>query len=187
MYLHQKNFDECAHWFKEQVGAEPAKASEKILKEFQAWNLLSYVRLRALALELQQPVHNLPPVPAERLTEYQRADYPWPLVLKWAALSLYLEGQKDEARALLTKVSQQLEAKNNKFAIRTLAVAPYQMLGLLRSDGKLHSDYETFLAELTTTEPGFADYVAKHRLQKIWQPKAKTMWERAVCLPFYYA
>ena len=188
VYLHQKNFDECAQWFKEQVGAEPARFFEKIQgqQKYDGWELQSYVRLRALALELQRPVHNLPQVPTESLKKYEKAGYPWPLVLKWAALNLYLEGQEAEARELLTKVIKQLKAKNNRFTERTLAVAPYQMLGLLRSDGKLHSDYAALLADLNTV-PGFADYVVKNRLQKIWQPEAKTMWKRAVCLPFYYA
>ena len=64
--------------------------------------------------------------------------------------------------------------------------AVYRDMRLLRTDSKLRSDYKALLEKLMKTEPRFAKYVESHNLGKIWDD-GRTLWERVMCLPGYYA
>ena len=185
VYLHQKNQEQCRSWFEKQVDAKPSEFLEGWLstKRGSPWALLSYLRLRGLELELGGT--DVPALDPAKLQDYEKADYPWPLILKWAAFGLFSEGKKDEAKALLQQALKRLEG-SSKFTRRTLALSHYQMLGLLRTDSKLRSDYKALLEELMEAEPGFAKYVESHNLGKNWHD-GRTLWERAMCLPGYYA
>ena len=183
VYLHQKNLEQCRSWFKKQVDAKPSEFLEGWLstKRSSSWALLSYLRLRGLELGGT----DLPALDPAKLQGYEKADYPWPLILKWAAFGLFSEGKKDEAKALLLQAVNRLEG-SSEFTLRTLALSHYQMLGLLRTDSKLRSDYKARLGELMEAGPGFAKYVESHNLGQIWD-NGRTLWERAMCLPGYYA
>lgn len=185
VYLHQKNQEQCRSWFKKQVDVKPSEFLDGWLstKRGSSWALLSYLRLRGLELELGGT--DLPALDPANLQGYEKADYPWPLILKWAAFGLFNEGKKDEAKALLRQALKRLEG-SSEFTRRTLALSHYQMLGLLRTDAKLRSDYKALLEKLMEAGPGFAKYVESHNLGKIWDD-GRTMWERAMCLPGYYA
>ena len=98
---------------------------------------------------------------------------------------MFSEGKKDEAKALLQQALKRLEG-SSKFTLRTLALSHYQMLGLLRTDSKLRSDYKALLEKLMEAEPEFAKYVESHDLGQIWDD-GRTLWERTMCLPGYYA
>ena len=187
VYLHQKNQEECRSWFEKQVDAKPSEFLDGWLstKRGSSWALLSYLRLRGLELELGGT--DLPALDSATLQDYEKADYPypWPLILKWAAFGLFSEGKKDEAKALLQQALKRLEG-SSEFTLRTLALSHYQMLGLLRTDSKLRSDYKALLEKLMEAEPEFAKYVESHDLGKIWDD-GRTLWERTMCLPGYYA
>ena len=185
VYLQQKNPEECRSWFEKQVDAKPSEFLEGWLstKRGSSWALLSYLRLRGLELELGGT--DLPALHPAKLQGYEKADYPWPLILKWKAFGLFNEGKKDEAKALLQQSLKRLEG-SSEFTLRTLALSHYQMLGLLRTDSKLRSDYEALLEKLMEAGPRFAKYVESHNLGKIWGD-GRTLWERAMCLPGYYA
>lgn len=185
VYLHQKNPEQCRSWFEKQVNAKPSEFLDAWLstKRASPWVLLSYLRLRGLELELGGT--DLPALDPVKLQGYEKADYPWPLILKWAAFGLFSEGKKDEAKALLQQALKRLEG-SSEFTLRTLALSHYQMLGLLRTDSKLRSDYKARLEKLMEAEPGFAKYVESHNLGQIWDD-GRTLWERAMCLPGYYA
>ena len=185
VYLHQKNLEECRIWFEKQVDAKPSEFLDGWLstKRGSSWVLLSYLRLRGLELELGST--DLPALDPANLQGYEKADYPWPLILKWAAFGLFNERKKDEAKALLQQALKRLE-ESSEFTLRTLALSHYQMLGLLRTDSKLRSDYKARLEKLMEAEPGFAKYVESHNLGNIWDD-GRTLWERAMCLPGYYA
>lgn len=185
VYLHQKNQEQCRSWFKKQVDVKPSEFLDGWLstKRGSSWALLSYLRLRGLELELGGT--DLPALDPANLQGYEKADYPWPLILKWAAFGLFNEGKKDEAKALLRQALKRLEG-SSEFTRRTLALSHYQMLGLLRTDAKLRSDYKALLEKLMEAGPGFAKYVESHNLGKIGDD-GRTMWERAMCLPGYYA
>ena len=185
VYLHQKNQEQCRRWFEKQVDAKLSEFLEGWLstKPGSPWALLSYLRLRGLELELGGT--DVPALDPAKLQDYEKADYPWPLILKWVAFGLFSEGKKDEAKALLQQALKRLEG-SSEFTRRTLALSHYQMLGLLRTDSKLRSDYKALLEELMEAEPGFAKYVESHNLGKNWHD-GRTLWERAMCLPGYYA
>ena len=185
VYLHQKNQEQCRSWFEKQVDAKPSEFFDGWLstKRSSSWALLSYLRLRGLELELCGT--DLPALDPAKLQDYEKADYPWPLILKWAAFGLFSEGKKDEAKALLRQAVNRLEG-SSEFTLRTLALSHYQMLGLLRTDSKLRSDYKARLENLMEAGPEFAKYVESHNLGKIWDD-GRTLWERAMCLPGYYA
>ena len=185
VYLHQKNPEECRRWFEKQVDAKPSEFLEGWLstKRGSPWVLLSYLRLRGLELELGGT--DLSALDPANLQGYEKADYPWPLILKWAAFGLFSEGEKDEVKALLQQALKRLEG-SSEFTLRTLALSHYQMLALLRTDTKLRGDYKALLEELMEAGPGFAKYAESHNLGKIWDD-GRTMWERAMCLPGYYA
>ena len=185
VYLYQKNLEECCSWFEKQVNVKSSEFLEGWLstKRGSSWALLSYLRLRGLELELGGT--DLPALDPAKLQDYEKADYPWPLILKWTAFGLFSEGKKDEAKALLQQALKRLEG-SSEFTLRTLALSHYQMLGLLRTDSKLRSDYKALLEKLMKTEPRFAKYVESHNLGKIWDD-GRTLWERVMCLPGYYA
>ena len=185
VYLHQKDPEECRRWFEKQVDAKPSEFIEGWLstKRGSPWVLLSYLRVRGLELELGGT--DLPALDPAKLQDYEKADYPWPLILKWAAFGLFNEGKKDEAKELLRQALKRLEG-SSEFTLRTLALSHYQMLGLLRTESKLRGDYKALLEELMEAGPGFAKYVESHNLGKIWDD-GRTLWERAMCLPGYYA
>lgn len=185
VYLHQKNQKQCCSWFEKQVDAKPSEFLDGWLstKRGSSWALLSYLRLRGLELELGGT--DLPALDPAKLQGYKKADYPWPLILKWAAFGLFSEGKKDEAKVLLQQALKRLEG-SSEFTLRTLALSHYQMLALLRTDSKLRSDYEALRKKLMEAGPRFAKYVESHNLGKIWHDD-RTLWERAMCLPGYYA
>ena len=187
IYLKQKNLEKCHHWFERQVGVKAPEFLERdaSTERNSAWARLSYLRLRGLELELKGR-SELPALPPAELQKHEKDDYPWPLILKWAAFGLLKEERKDEAKKLLLAASKQL-AGSRQFTLRSLALSPYQMLGPLRTEPMLRSEYKTLLQELTAAEPGFAEYVERLDLQQIWDNDGKTLWQRALCLPGYYA
>ena len=186
VYLQQKNLEKCRHWFEQQVGVKAPEFLEQgaSTERDSAWARLSYLRLRGLELELKGR-SELPALPPAELQKHEKDDYPWPLILKWAAFGLFSEGKKDEAKELLQQALKRLEG-SGEFTLRTLALSHYQMLGLLRTDSKLRSDYEALLEELMEAVPGFAKYVESHNLGNIWGD-GRILWERAMCLPGHYA
>ena len=187
VYLKQKNLEKCHHWFERQVGVKAPDFLERdaSTERNSAWARLSYLRLRGLELELKGR-SELPALPPAELQKHEKDGYPWPLILKWAAFGLLKEERKDEAKKLLQAASKQL-AESRQFTLRTLALSPYQMLGPLRTEPMLRSKYKALLRELTADEPGFAEYVERLKLQQIWDNDGKTLWQRALCLPGYYA
>ena len=86
IYHRNKDLDKARECFKGQTEFTPEEYLTN--KKDDAWKLLSYFKLRALELYVNGNT-KLPHIELLELSNYN-SEYPFPLVMKWAAISLYL-------------------------------------------------------------------------------------------------
>ena len=108
----------------------------------------------------------------------------WPLVLKWAALSLFQREHVDRGVVLLEEAKKLL--KKGGFAIKTLSLPILQMLYCVTEDEGYKKEYKGLLQQLTDTCETFKIYVESHG-DAFKLNKDKDLWEAAMILPFNYA
>lgn len=186
IYHRNKDLDNARRYFELQNDVTPEQyyANEKY---GDAWKLLSYCKLRALELYLNGKTE-LPYIELSELSSYN-SEYPFPLVMKWTAIALYIEDKvknKTAIEKLLDDAIANLLDKDNGFAINTLALPLIQCYALLNKQNPYHAKYNNLMSEFEKKSGYFAKYVENTTdLNDI--NNSGDIWERAMLLPFIYA
>lgn len=187
IYHKEGNIEQCRVLF-EQIAKKTAEnyAKDKDFKD--SWTLIAYCKLRALELYVNKQT-NLPAIDLCALSTYND-EYPFPMVMKWEGIALYLEnkeGNKETIEKYFSDAIGNLLNENNEFAIKTLALSIIQCYGLVNNQNPYHRQYNTYLNELKKASTYFEKYVnEKSPLLNNIKNNAD-IWERALSLPFYYA
>lgn len=149
------------------------------------WFLLSYVKLRALDLYLNQSTA-LPGVDLDNLKEPEQ-EYPFNMIRKWEGIALFLEDKvnnKEKIAGFFTKAIE--SSKDSEFSIRTLALPIVQCFSLLDNQNKYHATYNSMLSTLVGESDNFKKYVEEtDGLSSV--KNGLDIWQRATLLPFIYA
>ena len=186
IYHRNKDLENARRYFELQNNATPEQYYAN-KKYGDTWKLLSYCKLRALELYLNGKTE-LPYIELSELSSYN-SEYPFPLVMKWTAIALYLEDKvknKTAIEKLLDDAIANLLDKDNGFAINTLALPLIQCYALLNKQNPYHAKYNNLMSEFEKKSGYFAKYVeSAPDLKDI--NNSKDIWERAILLPFIYA
>lgn len=181
--LHRKqDFEQACVWFEKQTGGVSFEDFGKNLSSTSdLWQMVNYFKLLVLAQMQERPVEcNIP----ELESWNNQNTYPWPLVLKWAALSLMLSGNVDRGLVLLEEAKKLL--MKGGFAIKTLALPILQMLYCVTEDEQYETEYRGLLQQLTDICETFKTYVESQG-DAFKLDKDKNLWDAAMILPFNYA
>lgn len=186
IYHRNKDLENARRYFELQNDVTPEQYYAN-KKYGDAWKLLSYCKLRALELYLNGKTE-LPHIELTELSSYN-CEYPFPLVMKWTAIALYIEDKvknKVAIEKLLNEAVANLLDKENGFAINTLALPLIQCYALLSKQNPYHAKYNNLLSEFVKKSGYFAKYVENTTaLNDI--NNSGDIWERAMLLPFIYA
>ncbi len=187
IYHKEENIKECRALF-EQIAEKTAENYAKD-KEFEdSWTLIAYCKLRALELYVNKQT-NLPAIDLCALSKYN-SEYPFPMVMKWEGVALYLEnkeGNKKTIEKYFSEAIANLLNENNEFVIKTLALPIIQCYALVNNQNPYHRQYNTYLRELKNTSKYFEEYVEKTSPLLNEIKNESNIWERALLLPFFYA
>jgi hypothetical protein len=128
-------------------------------------------------------------IPLEYIRSSERSEYPFPLILKWVALALYLQNEEEHKASiefLFKRAIDELLKEENGFAIKTLALPIIQCYGLINNQNSYHSRYGNILQLLLNQSDGFRMYAeGVSHLMNI--KNDADMWQRAMLLPFIYS
>ena len=186
IYHRNKDLENARRYFELQNDVTPEQYYAN-KKYGDAWKLLSYCKLRALELYLNGKTE-LPHIELSELSSYN-CEYPFPLVMKWTAIALYIEDKvknKVAIEKLLNDAVANLLDKENGFAINTLALPLIQCYALLSKQNPYHAKYNNLLSGFVKKSGYFAKYVENTTdLSDI--NNSGDIWERAMLLPFIYA
>ena len=187
IYLRQKDLVGSRASFELQTGMTPEEYAQK--KDFKyQWNLLSYCKLRAL--ELYHNDATSLTLPLEYIQEHAGDEYPFPLILKWAAVSLFLEDAA-ENRLVIDKLfhsaARELMKEGNGFTIKTLVLPVFQCYALVNNQNPYHAKYAEILRVLKEESASFVNFIQgkEPRLESV--KNEADMWDRAMMLPFIYS
>lgn len=176
------DFERACEWFEKQTdGISFNDFGKSLSATSDLWQMVNYFKLLVLGQLLEQSV--LRDVPDLESWNIQNT-YPWPLVLKWAALSLFQREHVDRGVVLLEEAKKLL--KKGGFAIKTLSLPILQMLYCVTEDEGYKKEYKGLLQQLTDTCETFKIYVESHG-DAFKLNKDKDLWEAAMILPFNYA
>ncbi|MCK9562688.1 MAG: DUF3800 domain-containing protein [Bacteroidales bacterium] len=182
-YFGLEDIENAKKCFKKLTGC---KAEEFIhSKAKNIWQLLAYAKLRALELYKLKSTQ-LPEIPPQENT---KTAYPYPLLLKWVSVALFLEDKEKNKKKISEFLKQgidELLSNSNGFTIKTLALPLIQFFALIDNSNPYHSKYNKLLAELTRENEYFKNFIIKSDcLNSI---KSDTdYWHRASALPFIYS
>lgn len=182
-----KDIENARKYFEEQVG-KTAEAYYEDKKYDDTWKLMSYCRLRALELFVEGKTA-LPSVEIEKLKNYN-TEYPFPLVMKWESLALYLEDKdanKQRIERYFNDAIENLLRTENGFTIRTLALPLMQCYSLIDNKNQYHSKYNTIMMEMKKCSSFFTEYVDERASFLNNIKNDSDLWERAMSLPFIYS
>ncbi|MBR4156862.1 MAG: hypothetical protein IKU01_09260 [Bacteroidales bacterium] len=186
IYHRNKDLENARRYFELQNSATPEQYYAN-KKYGDTWKLLSYCKLRALELYVNGNTE-LPHIELSELSSYN-CEYPFPLVMKWTAIALYLEDKvknKAAIEKLLNDAIANLLEKDNGFAINTLALPLIQCYALLNKQNPYHARYNNLLSEFEKKSVYFAKYVESMPDLKDLN-NSQDIWDRAMLLPFIYA
>lgn len=164
----------------------PEKYAED--KKFEdLWTLLLYCKLRALELHTNGKTA-LPCIDLKSLSSYN-SEYPFPLIMKWEAIALWIENATANKQIVETYFSDAIKnllSEDNGFAIKTLALPIVQCYGLVNNRNEYHARYNQIVEQLQRQSQSFASYVkSSNVLQSI--TNKEDLWQRALSLPFIYS
>lgn len=185
IYHRNKDVESARMQFKLQVGKNPEEYYEA-KKYDDVWKLLSYCKLRALELY----VNGKTELPAIEQLDNCNTEYPFPLVMKWEGIALYLENKeenKDKVEKYFKDAIENLLNENNGFAIKTLALPIMQCYSYIDNKNVFHAEYKTKIEELKKQSPYFSKYVDEEMPPLNEIKNDKSFWERAMMLPFIYS
>jgi hypothetical protein len=183
----KKSLNESKEQFEKQIKqkAEEFCSNEK---SHNVWNLLSYVKLRALDLYLNNST-SLKSIDLESKEKYYGNEYPFPLIKKWEAIALYFEDKdanKNKAKEYLKSAIKDLLLENNGFTINSLAIPVFQCLSYIDGNAEILNQYDGILEKLRENSIYFDNYVNKNtEIGKL--NNNLDIWDRALLLPFNYA
>lgn len=152
------------------------------------WTLLSYFKLRALELYADEKTE-LPDIELQNLKNYN-TEYPFPLVMKWAAIAMCLEdaeANKSQIERYFNDAIENLLKTENGFTIKTLALPIMQCYSFVDNKNQYHSKYNTVVDELKKQSPYFAKYVDERAFFLNNIKNEADLWQRAMSLPFIYS
>ena len=151
------------------------------------WTLLLYCKLRALELHTNGKTA-LPCIDLKSLSSYN-SEYPFPLIMKWEAIALWIENataNKQIVEKYFSDAINNLLSEDNGFAIKTLALPIVQCYGLVNNRNEYHARYNQIVEQLQRQSKSFASYVKSSGvLQSI--TNKEDLWQRALSLPFIYS
>lgn len=151
------------------------------------WTLLLYCKLRALELHTNGKTA-LPCIDLKSLSSYN-SEYPFPLIMKWEAIALWIENATANKQIVETYFSDAINnllSEDNGFAIKTLALPIVQCYGLVNNRNEYHARYNQIVEQLQRQSQSFASYVkSSDVLQSI--TNKEDLWQRALSLPFIYS
>lgn len=151
------------------------------------WTLLLYCKLRALELHTNGKTA-LPCIDLKSLSSYN-SEYPFPLIMKWEAIALWIENataNKPIVEKYFSDAINNLLSEDNGFAIKTLALPIVQCYGLVNNRNEYHARYNQIVEQLQKQSQSFASYVkSSDVLQSI--TNKEDLWQRALSLPFIYS
>ncbi len=151
------------------------------------WTLLLYCKLRALELHTNGKTA-LPCIDLKSLSSYN-SEYPFPLIMKWEAIALWIENataNKQIVEKYFSDAINNLLSEDNGFAIKTLALPIVQCYGLVNNRNEYHARYNQIVEQLQRQSKSFASYVkSSDVLQSI--TNKEDLWQRALSLPFIYS
>lgn len=151
------------------------------------WTLLLYCKLRALELHTNGKTA-LPCIDLKSLSSYN-SEYPFPLIMKWEAIALWIENATANKQIVETYFSDAIKnllSEDNGFAIKTLALPIVQCYGLVNNRNEYHARYNQIVEQLQKQSQSFASYVkSSNVLQSI--TNKEDLWQRALSLPFIYS
>ena len=151
------------------------------------WTLLLYCKLRALELHTNGKTA-LPCIDLKSLSSYN-SEYPFPLIMKWEAIALWIENataNKPIVEKYFSDAINNLLSEDNGFAIKTLALPIVQCYGLVNNRNEYHARYNQIVEQLQRQSKSFASYVkSSNVLQSI--TNKEDLWQRALSLPFIYS
>lgn len=151
------------------------------------WTLLLYCKLRALELHTNGKTA-LPCIDLKSLSSYN-SEYPFPLIMKWEAIALWIENataNKQIVEKYFSDAINNLLSEDNGFAIKTLALPIVQCYGLVNNRNEYHARYNQIVEQLQRQSQSFAYYVkSSNVLQSI--TNKEDLWQRALSLPFIYS
>lgn len=151
------------------------------------WTLLLYCKLRALELHTNGRTA-LPCIDLKSLSSYN-SEYPFPLIMKWEAIALWIENataNKQIVEKYFSDAINNLLSEDNGFAIKTLALPIVQCYGLVNNRNEYHARYNQIVEQLQRQSQSFASYVkSSDVLQSI--TNKEDLWQRALSLPFIYS
>lgn len=151
------------------------------------WTLLLYCKLRALELHTNGKT-TLPCVDLQSLSSYN-SEYPFPLIMKWEAIALWLENPTENKQIVeryFSDAINNLLAEDNGFAIKTLALPIVQCFGLVNNHNEYHSKYGQLVELLQSQSKSFSSYVNSSAVLKSITNN-EDLWQRALSLPFIYS
>lgn len=181
--LHRmRDFDAACDWFQKQTcGISFEDFSKNLSSTSDLWQMVNYFKILVLAQMQKKTVElNIPDLESWNIQN----TYPWPLVIKWAALSLMLSGQ-DERGVRLLEVTHKLLQKDG-FTVKTLSLPILQMLYCGTKDEQYGTAYKKLLEQLMASCKTFKAYVENHS-ESFALDKDKDLWDAAMILPFNYA
>ena len=187
IYHSNGDVEKCREYFQMVTHKTPEDYYQKG-KFDETWVLLLYCKLRALEL-YKNGTTVLSAIDLESLKNYN-SEYPFPLVMKWEGVALCLEnkdGNISKAKKYFTDAIANLLAKNNGFAIRTLALPIMQCYSSMDNQNPYHARYNTYLNELKAQSSSFAAYVDNKMPILNEVRNDRDIWQRALMLPFYYS
>jgi hypothetical protein len=186
LFHRKQSVELCREAFFNQTGKTPEDYMQKGIFENQ-WELLSYCKL--CALELYKMGETSLMIPLEYVRSSERSEYPFPLIMKWVALALYLQNEEEHKASiefLFKRAIDKLLKEENGFAIQTLALPIIQCYGLINNQNSYHSRYGNILQLLLNQSDGFRMYAeGVSHLMNI--KNDADMWQRAMLLPFIYS
>lgn len=187
IYHRKQDVMKARESFEAQNGTTPENYHRNA-KFHDSWKLLSYFKLRALEL-YKNGKTALPNIEITTLPNYN-CEYPFPMVMKWNAIALYME-DKVSNKAIVEKLFEDaienLLGDENGFAINALALPIMQCYSLINNQNKFHSKYNTIVAELRERSSFFAKYIDKRASFLNNIKNDSDLWERAMSLPFIYS
>lgn len=151
------------------------------------WTLLLYCKLRALELHKNGKTA-LPCIDLKSLSSFN-SEYPFPLIMKWEAIALWIENataNKLVVEKYFSDAINNLLSENNGFAIKTLALPIIQCYALVNNHNVFHSTYNQCVEQLRKQSEWFSSFVESSAVIKSIRNN-EDLWERALSLPFIYS
>ncbi|MBS1781724.1 MAG: tetratricopeptide repeat protein [Bacteroidetes bacterium] len=182
-YFGLEDLDKARTYFEELAGCKPEEFSHSRNKY--VWQLLAYTKLRALELHKLKSTQ----LPEVLPHENAKTKYPYPLVLKWLSVALFMEDKEKNKEKISTYLNQGIEEllkASNGFTIKTLALPLIQLFALVDNGNPYHNQYNKIVADLIKDNEHFSIFIENSDCLHSIKNNAN-YWQRANALPFIYS